>query len=183
MNIRFPGQWFQLETGLAYNWHRHYDATTGRYVQPDPLGLSALLSDGPSVYNYAQQASLAWTDSDGLQQTLPPSAKIPGGPWRWVPDAGNSRGGLWVGQPGYQGRNVTASWDYEGHWDCTNLGPDRQRFDRRGNPITDYQAHNPPFPFNSWKSPLGPLPPLIYFDPRSLCGRPGFGGAGLCGGT
>ena len=37
MDIRFPGQWFQLETGLAYNWHRHYDATTGRYVQPDPL--------------------------------------------------------------------------------------------------------------------------------------------------
>jgi RHS repeat-associated protein len=37
MDIRFPGQWFQLETGLAYNWHRHYDATTGRYIQPDPL--------------------------------------------------------------------------------------------------------------------------------------------------
>ena len=37
MNIRFPGQWFQLETGLAYNWYRHYDATIGRYVQPDPL--------------------------------------------------------------------------------------------------------------------------------------------------
>jgi RHS repeat-associated protein len=37
MDIRFPGQWFQLETGLAYNWHRHYDATTGRYAQPDPL--------------------------------------------------------------------------------------------------------------------------------------------------
>jgi RHS repeat-associated protein len=40
-DLRFPGQWFQLETGLAYNWHRHYDATTGRYLQPDPLGLSA----------------------------------------------------------------------------------------------------------------------------------------------
>jgi RHS repeat-associated protein len=37
IDIRFPGQWFQLESGLAYNWHRHYDATLGRYVQPDPL--------------------------------------------------------------------------------------------------------------------------------------------------
>ena len=37
MNGRFPGQWFQLETGLAYNWHRHYDPTIGRYIQPDPL--------------------------------------------------------------------------------------------------------------------------------------------------
>ncbi len=36
---RFPGQWFQLEAGLAYNWHRHYDATLGRYTQPDPLGV------------------------------------------------------------------------------------------------------------------------------------------------
>nr|WP_330085286.1 DUF6531 domain-containing protein [Methylocystis iwaonis] len=37
LDMRFPGQWFQLENGLAYNWHRHYDATIGRYVQPDPL--------------------------------------------------------------------------------------------------------------------------------------------------
>jgi RHS repeat-associated protein len=37
IDIRFPGQWFQLESGLAYNWHRHYDATLGRYLQPDPL--------------------------------------------------------------------------------------------------------------------------------------------------
>ena len=65
MNIRFPGQWFQLETGLAYNWHRHYDATTGGYVQPDRLGLVAILSDGPSIYNYARQAPLGWTDRSG----------------------------------------------------------------------------------------------------------------------
>ena len=40
LDYRFPGQWLRLETGLLYNWHRHYDATTGRYVQPDPLGMS-----------------------------------------------------------------------------------------------------------------------------------------------
>ena len=31
LDYRFPGHWFQLETGLHYNWHRHYDPTTGRY--------------------------------------------------------------------------------------------------------------------------------------------------------
>ena len=36
MNGRFPGQWLQIESGLAWNWHRHYDASTGRYLQADP---------------------------------------------------------------------------------------------------------------------------------------------------
>ncbi len=65
MNIRFPGQWFQLETGLAYNWHRHYDATLGRYLQPDPLGLRALMSDGPSAYGYVGGNPLAYSDPRG----------------------------------------------------------------------------------------------------------------------
>ncbi|MEJ2625075.1 MAG: RHS repeat-associated core domain-containing protein [Pseudolabrys sp.] len=48
--MRFPGQYFQLESGLAYNRYRHYDPTLGRYTQPDPLGFV----DGPSVYAYAK---------------------------------------------------------------------------------------------------------------------------------
>jgi RHS repeat-associated protein len=35
-NARFPGQWFQIESGLHWNWHRHYDPSTGAYLQPDP---------------------------------------------------------------------------------------------------------------------------------------------------
>ncbi|MFF8309527.1 DUF6531 domain-containing protein [Streptomyces lydicus] len=37
--LRFPGQYQDPETGLHYNYFRHYDPETGRYVSPDPLGL------------------------------------------------------------------------------------------------------------------------------------------------
>jgi RHS repeat-associated protein len=51
IDLRFPGQWFQSESGLHQNWMRDYDPTTGRYIQADPLGLV----DGASVYGYALQ--------------------------------------------------------------------------------------------------------------------------------
>jgi RHS repeat-associated protein len=62
-NLRFPGQYFQLETGLAYNWHRTYDPVTGRYTQPDPLRFV----DGPSVYQYAMASPFMRTDRDGQE--------------------------------------------------------------------------------------------------------------------
>ncbi|QNP61236.1 RHS repeat-associated core domain-containing protein [Paenacidovorax monticola] len=37
--LRYPGQQWDAETNLAYNLHRYYDASTGRYVQADPIGL------------------------------------------------------------------------------------------------------------------------------------------------
>ena len=60
-NLGLPGQWFQLEHGLAYNWHRHYDPTTGRYTTADPLGFV----DGPSVFAYAGSAPHAKVDPTG----------------------------------------------------------------------------------------------------------------------
>jgi RHS repeat-associated protein len=65
LNLRFPGQYFQIETNLAYNWHRHYDTTTGRYTQPDPLGFV----DGPSVYAYAGNSPFMNVDPTGLYCT------------------------------------------------------------------------------------------------------------------
>ena len=61
MNLRFTGQYFLIEQGLAYNWHRMYDASTGRYTQPDPLGMP----DGPARYAYALNNPLMYTDEEG----------------------------------------------------------------------------------------------------------------------
>ncbi|MEU4927163.1 DUF6531 domain-containing protein [Streptomyces yokosukanensis] len=37
--LRFPGQYHDPETGLHYNYFRHYDPETARYLTLDPLGL------------------------------------------------------------------------------------------------------------------------------------------------
>jgi RHS repeat-associated protein len=62
-NLRFPGQYFLIEAGLHYNWHRHYDPTLGRYTQTDPLGFV----DGPNLFSYAKSAPQQNVDPPGLQ--------------------------------------------------------------------------------------------------------------------
>jgi len=76
LDARFPGQWFEPESGLAYNWQRHYDASTGRYTQPDPLGFI----DGPSVYAYGDNSPEAYFDSTGLADDAPRSLPMKGPP-------------------------------------------------------------------------------------------------------
>ena len=61
-NLRFPGQYFHIETSYAYNWHRHYDPVSGRYTQPDPLRFV----DGPSMYAYGKNTPIMTTDRTGL---------------------------------------------------------------------------------------------------------------------
>ncbi len=38
-SLRFPGQYFDVETGLYYNYFRDYDPALGRYVEADPIGV------------------------------------------------------------------------------------------------------------------------------------------------
>ncbi len=38
--LRFPGQLYDEQTQLSYNYYRDYDANLGRYVQSDPIGLN-----------------------------------------------------------------------------------------------------------------------------------------------
>ncbi|WP_197056515.1 RHS repeat-associated core domain-containing protein [Luteibacter mycovicinus] len=61
LNLRFPGQYFDAESGLNYNLNRDYEATTGRYVQSDPIGLNA----GSSTYAYTLNDPLAMVDPNG----------------------------------------------------------------------------------------------------------------------
>lgn len=60
--LRFPGQYYDEETGLHYNWHRYYDPEIGRYISPDPLGLT----DGTNPYAYAQNNPVHYVDPTGL---------------------------------------------------------------------------------------------------------------------
>lgn len=58
---RFPGQYFDKETNLYYNYFRYFEPKTGRYVSPDAIGLA----EGLNVYGYVGQNPLSFMDPTG----------------------------------------------------------------------------------------------------------------------
>ncbi len=66
-NLRFPGQYYDSETGLHYNWNRYYDPKIGRYLRVDPVGTNG----GLNLYSYADFSPIKHTDIYGLYVVTP----------------------------------------------------------------------------------------------------------------
>jgi RHS repeat-associated protein len=69
LHLRFPGHYFDEETGLHYNRHRYYSPRLARYIQRDPIDIDG----GLNVYAYTPRP-LQEVDIDGL--ACPPEKPI-----------------------------------------------------------------------------------------------------------
>jgi len=83
LDLRFPGQYFDGETGLHQNWHRDYAPGLGRYVEVDPMRYDPAegrlltedpsgFADGPNLYGYVANNPVLARDPTGTHQVVGP---------------------------------------------------------------------------------------------------------------
>ena len=66
--LRFPGQYYDAETGTHYNYFRDYDPGIGRYEQSDPIGIRG----GLNSFSYVANSPALGIDPQGLIQDSRP---------------------------------------------------------------------------------------------------------------
>jgi len=97
LNLRYPGQYYDAESGTNYNVNRNYESATGRYLQSDPIGLDG----GLSTYAYVGNDPLDQLDYSGLAS----------GRWQQVPGT-NTR--VRIDDPHVPGQQTHAHIDTKG---------------------------------------------------------------------
>ncbi|WP_184642697.1 RHS repeat-associated core domain-containing protein [Variovorax guangxiensis] len=105
LNLRYPGQYADEESGLFYNYFRSYDARTGRYSQPDPIGLGG----GWNRFGYVDGNPFAGFDPLGLYTEIIQWGRSPGLAGSWGHISGNVNGqNFSFGPGGWDSRYPTA---------------------------------------------------------------------------
>ncbi len=77
-NLRFPGQYYDEETGLHYNYFRDYNPVIGRYIQADPIGIQQAINH---LFTYVGNNPVINIDPQGLfpwEPDIPICAPSPG---------------------------------------------------------------------------------------------------------
>ena len=142
INLRFPGQYYDVHSGLYYNHNRYYNPELGRYMEPDPIGLAG----GLNPYAYVGNDPVNKVDPSGLIVGLSDSqlsgvfgSPAPGGSSSgggYIPSGVGGGGGVTVnGQGGNyywqgsssstttSGTTVTTSTGYSPNYVSTSYSP------------------------------------------------------------
>ena len=80
INLRYAGQYYDQESGLHQNWFRDYDPLTGKYIEPDPIGIKG----GLNSYTYAGNNNISNTDPYGLFEFISTSRNKDGAPTGFI---------------------------------------------------------------------------------------------------
>jgi len=170
-NLRMPGQIFDKETGLFHNGHRDYNPATGRYIQPDPIGLAG----GINRYAYVGGNPVMWSDPEGLAATNWSNTSGGRSPVSDGPTNGNWGGGKWSGGVGGGGTGTAPALDsgdecYKRHDQCYDAGTKKATCDRelvkelKALPTDPRKWSRPPSPGTEGDSDRYRRAAIILFD-------------------